>query len=213
MTVTTVSGLFLLGCPPAILWAVCPVIVNAVERVDRAPGGESTPGDVAHVGVEVLKRVTPPIAYGDPPAAIPRVRGIRRLIATLNHSSPHVEFTRVGHAVCSTQHIEMGHPFFVGAPTRLDTSGSGAQIPGWHDAFPATVTPTAPCRLLCLGGASVFNDDQFPEPLTDEIGPVVSAAAASFHTEMIADSDVQVTGFYDTGAPGANDCVVMIGFV
>ena len=82
--------------PTAIIRMIRPVIVVAFDRV-RLAG--RTYGSIAHVRVELRKRVSPLIADENPSPTIPLVVRLVDVVAAVNHSVPHSVQGRIRHAV------------------------------------------------------------------------------------------------------------------
>lgn len=80
-SLATIVGLFLLGRPPAILWRVRAVVVDAVYRVLRRWAW-------THIRNEGSVVVAPRIADSDAAPAIVLKDGIARVVAALFHSFP-----------------------------------------------------------------------------------------------------------------------------
>ena len=87
-----VAGLLRAGSPSAVIRRVRTVVVDSVEAGSNGPS--------THIGVEVRKRVLPPLAhlYAAPPVAF--VVGALGVVTTCFHALPSAVFGRSEHAVC-----------------------------------------------------------------------------------------------------------------
>lgn len=92
MTMTGVGGLFFIGCPLAIFFAVAFIIIYSFycKSFLRLP----------HIIKKILKRFTPFLGYANPPAAITRISFFGFIGATAYHSAPNRISLCSGHAVC-----------------------------------------------------------------------------------------------------------------
>lgn len=78
--------------PSAVVWRVRPTVVDALNGVRRA-------GFVAHVGNEVVERVTPTIADGDTARAVVSIIASTRVMAAGFNRRPCYELAGLTHAV------------------------------------------------------------------------------------------------------------------
>lgn len=85
--------LLLFLCPPiAILRGIISIIISTLNRMFRS-------GAIAHIGVEVLKRILPPLTNGYSASAITMKVGNGRQPATAQHTVPSFKFRRISHSV------------------------------------------------------------------------------------------------------------------
>lgn len=78
---SAVSGLLFYSTPLAVARSVITVIVDSIYRMLRG-------GRIAHVGVEIRERVSPPVANGNPSSPIVPVVLVSGPVASGEHSAP-----------------------------------------------------------------------------------------------------------------------------
>ena len=218
MGISSIRSLLRFVSPTTVGRFVRAVVVYAVNAVHGAPGRVSPWRHRAHIGIEVLERIPPPLTNSNAAPAVPGVRDVSGLIAPLEHRPPDPELARIGHPVGPVQIAQRARDLLVRASTCLLRAQSGTQVVRGDVGESAAVTATKPTSLARIRGAVVRNYYELPESFANQVGSIVAAAAASLHNPMIADS--HGTGYCttgvadaDTGAPGVNDCVVNVGYV
>lgn len=83
--ITSVPALFGSSGPPAVIWRVITVIINAVDRVLRCRA-------LTHVGKEILETRSPSSTYRNAAATVICKGPVRTVLATVDHVAPaHVE--------------------------------------------------------------------------------------------------------------------------
>lgn len=132
-----VVGLFSRGSPSAVARAVAALIVDSFYRV-KAGWARS------QIRIEILERDCPSLAHSNAANAVAVIARMKLIVASLNHSDPHLVFRRLGHAVSGIcAHDVNPRP----APAR--TRVAADQVAGAYNGLSPALTLATPLDSPC----------------------------------------------------------------